>query len=178
MLNLICSAYVPLALKLSDHRALLLLLYALAYFSFGKLFLKYKRVLESLKVSMLAGVIFIAGIILDFHYPASPVKWVVLSHYSGLLFIFSATGRVAICSEKIQKTILFLAKYTFLIYLCHEFALTALQALIYPILPFCTAIVSAVYILLPLGLASVLILNGWLLQKLFPKVYNFLFDWH
>ncbi len=175
ILNLTCDIYVPLVFKLSNLRCLILLLQAVSFFTLAGLLIKYKKIVEDPVFLFVCGAFFIATMLMALYCVTPQINWLLPSRYAGMIFLFGITGNIVKRSGKIQKPVLFLAEYSFLIYLTHEFALSALQSLVYPVLPLNSAVVLGVYILLPLGLSGMLILGGWLLKKLLPKLYKFLF---
>ena len=104
------------------------------------------------------------------------VNWTPLTWYAGLIFIFSVTSHVGKCGEKLRNTIAFLSGFSFLIYVTHEYMMTVITKLVYPALPAETWCILLTYLFIPVVLISVLITGGWVLKKLLPKLYDFLFN--
>ena len=176
--NIVSFIYVPLYLYLADYGPFLRLLYAIAFFTAGKLLLKNRPRLENNRVLCIALAIFAVSVVLEFVKIIPDTKWLIVSLYSGLTAIFIIAGKVVEKFKKIQQPVLFLSGFSFLIYLTHEFALTAIFSLIYPVLPLNSTCFLTVYFSVPLLLAILLICGGWCLKKLLPQVYIFLFGGH
>ena len=176
VLNILCFSCTPLLRELDDWGPLLRILYSVAFFSLGKLFWQYKIFLEQPLVMPISGLAFLGMVLMAFRNPLPWVTWLVPILYSGVIFVLSFTGKFVKRYRKLDKYILFLAGFSFMVYLTHEFALTALLTLLYPCLPLDTGVYFAVYLLLPLLLAAALITGGWWLKKYLPKIYGFLFS--
>lgn len=176
--NLICYSYIPLYAKAVHWGPFLRILYAISFFTMGGLLLKYRSYINKKAVLLICGTLFTAATAVDITNLTPLVKWNTLAFYAGVIFMFSLTGNVGKCSEKTGNAIRFLAGFSFLIYLTHEFALTALTKLIYPGMPGKTLYILLPYLLIPPTLVSVLIAGGYILKKLLPKVYDFLFSTH
>ena len=174
--NIIGFAYIPLYRQIDSCGPWLRLVYSLAFFTLGKLFWEHKKLSGNLLVLPVSGVVFSAAVILSFCNPCPDIKWLIFALYAGMFFILCLSGWIVEKCRRLNKYIVFLAGFSFVVYLTHEFALTALFTLIYPLLPMRTGVFITVYLLLPLLLASGLITGGWLLKKLLPKVYAFLFS--
>ena len=153
-----------------------MLLYTMAFFTLSKILIKYQKIIDKTSTLLISAVIFAAAIVLDANRVLPEMRFLILSLYAGLILVFSLSAKVIKYKEKIKKPVTFLAGFSFLIYLNHEFSLSALQAVVYPLIPRQAWTVLATYLLLPLLLAAILITGGYLLKKLLPKVYDFLFN--
>ena len=176
LLNIVCSSLTPLKNHLTEWGPFLRLLYAISFFSMGALLLKYKNIVSSRPALFISGVFFAAATVLSLTWSMPGIKLNPLSFYAGLIFIFSLTARVGDCREKTKKIIVFLSGFSFLIYVTHEFAMTALTKIIYPLIPAETWCILLLYFLIPVTLMTLLITGGWVLKKLLPGVFDFLFN--
>ena len=160
---------------MADWGPFLRMLYSLSFFVAGKVLLEEKRFFESKLVLIVAAIVFASSVVLSFSGLFPNIKWLVVSLYSGLTIVFIISGKAAEYCIKFSKHILFLSGFSFVIYLTHEFALTAVLNFVYPALPLNSGIFLAVYFLLPLCLAASQICCAWVLKKLLPQVYTLLF---
>ena len=176
VLNIVCSAYIPLNKYLANWGPSLRLLYAVSFFSAGMLLVQYHTRIAGKKVLLASGGIFVAVTVISFMKVTAAVNWTPLTWYAGLIFIFSVTSHVGKCGEKLRNTIAFLSGFSFLIYVTHEYMMTVITKLVYPALPAETWCILLTYLFIPVVLISVLITGGWVLKKLLPKLYDFLFN--
>lgn len=176
LLNTVASSYVPLHKIMLEWGPCLRLLYAISFFTMGKLLLKYRQKLAGKAVLLVSGGVFAAFAAASIAGLLPVVKWNPLSIYAGLVFIFSLTGNIGKCGAKTEKAIIFLSGFSFLIYVTHEYIMTVVVKLVYPALPAKTFCILVPYLLIPIVLISVLVTGGWILKKLLPKVYDFLFS--
>ena len=173
--NIIAFAYVPLYQYLTDWGLFSRTLYSLSFFAAGKFLFKYRNILTNNLVLFISLVIFAASTAMGLKKCPSYINWLIIALYPGLLAVFIIAGKVVEKFKKIQKPLLFLSGFSFLIYLTHEFALTAVLSIAYPRLPLNFGSFLVFFICLPLLLATMLICGGWILKKVLPKVYVFLF---
>lgn len=174
-LHIITSTYNPLVNIFMKFGPCMRIIYAMAFFTMGKLFLKYQRQLDSKFVLFISGAAYAGVAAVRFGVDIKELNWDIVSIYIGLVFFFSLSQVVARCSAKIKKLIVFSAGFLFVIYLTHEFAITALSAIIYPRMPLNSLVLVPLYLLLPWVLAAMQITAGYVLKKLMPKVYGLLF---
>lgn len=174
--NIVWLSYVPFGKLSGLWSTMALSVYTLSFFTMGKLLVEYKSWLDNISVSVCSAVIYVIVITLESLHIMPEISWLALSLYAGVILAFSLAGRLVNCSGKNKKRILFLSGFAFLIYLTHEFALSALQAVVYRVLPRQSWLVLMTFVLLPILLTAGLIVAGYILKKLLPKVYAFLFS--
>ena len=148
------------------------LLYALSFFTLGRMLIKYQKAVDSSMVLSCSGIIFAAAAALDICRAIPEIRLAALSLYSGLFFVYAFAGRIVKKNDRLDKYILFLGGYSFLIYLVHEYCLTAALTVIYPALPVQNWAFLIVFTIFPLLLTGLLIAGGWILKKLLPRVHR------
>jgi hypothetical protein len=128
------------------------------------------------KVMLVSGIVFAAASAISIMGLLQQVKFEPLTWYAGLFFVFALTSYVGRCGDKTKKAIGFLSGFSFLIYVTHEYIMTVITKLVYPNLPAKTWCILLPYLFIPIVLMSLLVSGGWVLKKLLPKVYDFLFN--
>lgn len=176
LLNIICSAYTPLKTLCGAWGPFLRLVYAISFFSLGMWLVKHRSWAVQKKVMFISGAVFVAVTAVNLAGITRKVDLSVFTWYAGLLFMFSLTSRIGKCGGKTKQAIAFLSGFSFLIYVTHEYMMTVITKLVYPRLPAETWCILLPYLFIPIVLMSVLIFCGWVLKKLMPPVYNFLFN--
>ena len=151
------------------------LLSALSFFTAGMLFCKYKAVVERKSVIIISGIFSVVVLVISIVRLIPHTMLNTLFLYGELIFLFAFTARADRSSEKVQKIIVFLSGFSFLVYVTHEFAMTTITKIVYPLVPVKTWCILLLYAVIPAVLAGTLITGGWILKKLLPKIYNFLF---
>ena len=178
LLNIASTMYIPLKTLCGEWGPSLRLIYAVSFFTLGMYLVKHREWVVKKKIMLTSGIVFVAASaanIMDFtrKVDLSPLTW-----YIGLFFMFSFTSHVGKCSDKVKKAIAFLSGFSFLIYVTHEYMMTVIIKLLYPNLPAKTWCLVLPYLFVPIIVMSVLITGGWILKKILPKVYDFLFSTH
>ena len=178
-LNIICTSYEPLQKLCGTWGPFLRLIYAISFFSLGMWLVKYREWAIQRKVMIVSGMLFIAAAACGMKFVTFGKFDIALpTWYIGLFFMFSFTSHVGKCSDKVKKAIAFLSGFSFLIYVTHEYMMTVIIKLLYPNLPAKTWCLVLPYLFVPIIVMSVLITGGWILKKILPKVYDFLFSTH
>ena len=173
--NIAAFAYVPLYNSLTAWGLLPRTLYSLAFFAAGKFLLKYRNTLNGKLCLFISLGIFAASTAMGLAKFTPCINWRFIALYPGLIAVFVIAGKVIDKFKTLRQPLLFLSGFSFLIYLTHEFALTAVLSTAYPRLPLNFGSFLVFFICLPLLLAAMLICGGWILKKVLPKVYVFLF---
>lgn len=178
MLNIVCSSYTPLKTLCGAWGPFLRLIYAVSFFSLGMYLVKHREWVVKKKIMLTSGIVFAAASAVNIMDFTCKVNFSPLTWYAGLFFMFSFTSHVGKCNDKVKKVIAFLSGFSFLIYVTHEYMMTVIIKLLYPNLPAKTWCLVLPYLFVPIILMSVLITGGWILKKILPKVYDFLFSTH
>ena len=175
-LNVVGAAYVPLNSKLMNCGPYLRFVAAMTFFTMGMMAVKYRQFILKKCFTVICAVIFVAAAGLELFSKSTMIKYLTPAMYGALLLVFALSANAAAYKEKTKKVILFLSGFSFMVYLTHEFILSVLIKLIYPALPAKSWCILPVYFMLPIVLVSVLMTGGWVLKKLLPKLYDFLFN--
>lgn len=175
LLNIICSSVMPLLACLLKCGQLSRLLSAVSFFTMGILFFKYQSIIRSKATLLISGTVAVTALVISVICPIKGVTLSSLFLYSELIFLFALTSHFDKCSDKIQKAVVFLSGFSFLIYVTHEFAMTTISQIVYPLIPAESWCILLLYLVMPVILISALIFGGWFLKKLLPQMYAFLF---
>ena len=146
---------------------------ALIYFCFGYYFVKYSiRFNDANKIKAPYIIImYIVAIILDFLTRDTIINYLpnFVTIVVGLIFFYRFTTKIK--AEKPHNILMYIAKYSFPIYLFHEMNLTILKKLLVKLLPQTALWQTALYFGIPVIIFCLCLLLSVILDKYFHKIY-------
>ncbi len=146
---------------------------ALVFFCLGYYFVKYSiRFNDAYKIKApYIVIVYLVGIILDFLTRDTVIHY--LPHFvtivAGLVFFYRFTTKIT--AEKPHNILMYIAKYSFPIYLFHEKNLSILRKLLVKLFPQTALWQTVLYFGLPVIIFCLCLLLSIVLDKYFHKIY-------